>query len=159
MEAISKIKLPELAQPSSEAVSLAPTSPPQVSASSASSLMVMMAQAQARYPNQTLPPETPEMYLIEWAEIVVKYGLVPFRDALSTAMRESDFFPSPNVIREWCESIAASRRNESSAERYIREQDEWKAQWEREREEDRLLRQLPAGVVSGGLDDPAVHRG
>ena len=66
----------------------------------------------------------------------MKYDLRQFHQALSTAIRGNKFFPPPEEIREVIEAQAYSRRLEYQAQKAIREHDEAKAQWERERAED-----------------------
>lgn len=135
MEALSKIILPELAQQSSDSLSL--TKPSGISPEDGMACLLLMKQAKDRYPNQQLPEVTQEMYLTEWEELALKYGLHRFREALSTAIRESKFFPAPEDIREVCEAQAYSLRLEYQAQKHIRENDAAKAQWERERAEDK----------------------
>lgn len=138
MEALRKVKLEELipTPPSSVSVSLTTPSGPPLPEGMGWALSTLMAQTQARYPNQTLPPGTPDMYLVEWEELTLKFGLQAFRDALSKAIRSSRFFPDPQHIRELL--LAKKRADSAHAEsqKFLRQQDEWKAQWQRERLED-----------------------
>jgi hypothetical protein len=73
-------------------------------------LAKLMAQTQARYPNQTLPEGTPDMYLVEWEEIALEFGLETFREGLSKAIRVSKFFPDPLDIKEHCIAVRAEAR-------------------------------------------------
>ena len=113
-------------------VSIGNTDPPLMSRA----LFNLMAQTQARYPNQTLPPGTPDMYLVEWEELVLKFGLQPFRDALSKAIRSSRFFPDPQEIRDLLQVKKRDTAAHAESQKFLRQQDEWKAQWQRERLED-----------------------
>lgn len=68
-------------------------------------LKVLMAQAVAFFPNQTLPPGTPDVYLMAWGQIAQKYGENRFQNALWNVLRRSDFFPLPKAIEEECEAL------------------------------------------------------
>lgn len=135
MEALSKIKLDELVPQFSDNMSL--TRPSGISPQDGMACMLLMKQTKDRFINQQLPEVTQEMYLTEWEEMALRYGLEAFRDALSTAIRESKFFPPPEDIRGVCEARAYSRSMENSAQRFIGEMAAARAQWERERAEDR----------------------
>jgi hypothetical protein len=111
MEAISRINLPELALQSSDSVSLTTRSGPQLPAEQVETLGRLMAQTQARYPNQQLSEGTPDMYLAEWEEMTLTHGLETFRSALLRVMRASRFFPDPMDIREACKSIREEQRS------------------------------------------------
>ena len=128
-------QLEKLVPQSNEVVSLAPTSRTLLPSSTLTSLALMMTQAQARYPNQQLPEGTPEMYAIEWQQMTEKYGLPIFRDGLLKAIHESQFFPDPKVIRDYCAEIASGNRSRADAEKVIAAHDAMKAQWLKERAE------------------------
>jgi hypothetical protein len=68
-------------------------------------LKVLMAQATAFFPNQTLPPGTPDVYLLAWRQIADKYGMSRFQNALWNVLRRSEFFPVPKLIEDECEAI------------------------------------------------------
>jgi hypothetical protein len=136
MEAIRKIKLDELAPRPSEGVSLATRSGPPLPAGMGLMLSKLMAEAQAFMPNQTLPEGTPDMYLTAWEEIALRVGLKTFREGLWKALREADFFPSQKAIEERCMEIRRAEGDRHRAQEMIRQHDEAKAQWERERAED-----------------------
>jgi hypothetical protein len=68
-------------------------------------LKVLMAQATAFFPNQTLPPGTPDVYLLAWRQIADKYGMNRFQNALWNVLRRSEFFPLPKAIEDECEAI------------------------------------------------------
>jgi hypothetical protein len=76
------------------------TSKPQVG-----DLKVLMAQAVAFFPNQTLPPGTPDVYLKAWMQIAEKSGPERFQNALWNVLRRSEFFPLPKAIEDECEHI------------------------------------------------------
>jgi predicted TIM-barrel fold metal-dependent hydrolase len=100
-----------------------------------SALTQLFAQTLARYPNQELPPDTPDMYLEEWEKLALKFGLEAFTVGLSKAIDESDFFPDPHVIRYHC---AAQRRADGERERTQKACAEMVAArevWERQRRE------------------------
>jgi hypothetical protein len=139
MEALAKIaERSELAQQPSDRLSLTTGLGISLPEGTGLTLLVLMRQTCSRYPNQLLPEETKEMYLVEWEEMTQKFGLDLFRDALLKAIRSSTFIPAPEVIRENCASIARQKREREDALKVIRDHDAAKAIWEREREEDRL---------------------
>lgn len=113
-------------------VSIGNTEPPLMS----QVLFSLMAQTQARYPNQPLPPGTPEMYLTEWKELALQFGLPAFRDALSRVIRSSRLFPDPLEIRELLRAKKRADSERAESQKILRQFDEWKAQWLRERAED-----------------------
>ena len=135
MEALRKVKLSELepTPPSTGSVSLTTPSGPPLPEGMGWALSTLMAQTQARYPNQTLPPGTPDMYLVEWEELALKFGLEAFRDALSKAIRSSRFFPDPQEIRELLQAKKREAAAHAESRKLLRQMDEWKAQWQRER--------------------------
>ena len=96
----------------------------------------LMTQVQARYPNQTLPPGTPEMYLAEWKELALQFGLSAFQEALAKAIRSSHLFPDPLEIRELLHAKKRADSERAESQKILRQFDEWKAQWLRERAED-----------------------
>ena len=128
-------QLEKLLPPSSDETTISLASPTSLPAATASALLRMMAQAQARYPNQQLPELTQEMYLTEWEKLTEKYGLPIFRDGLLKAIHESQFFPDPKVIRDYCAEIASGNRSRADAEKVIAAHDAMKAQWLKERAE------------------------
>ena len=138
MEALRKIKLAELEppQPSSGSVSLTTPSGPPLPDGMGWALSTLMAQVQARYPNQTLPPGTPDMYLVEWEELALQFGLQAFRDALSKAIRSWRFFPDPLEIRDLLLAKKHADSAHAETQKFLRQQEDWKAQWLRERLED-----------------------
>jgi hypothetical protein len=71
----------------------------------AGELKVLMAQAVAFFPNQTLPPGTPDVYMLAWRQIAEKYGAQRFQNALWNVLRKSEFFPVPKAIEDECEAI------------------------------------------------------
>jgi len=95
----------------------------------------LMDQLQGRYPNQELGPVTVEMYLAEWEQIALRYGLAMLRRALSKLSAESRFFPDPVDIRETCAVIRRADCQREEAGRHGREVLKWKEEWERERRE------------------------
>lgn len=101
----------------------------------AEELVLMMAQVKARYPNQTMLDLTADMYLAEWEEMALKYGLETLRGALLTVLRESQFFPDPATIREACAARSYHDSMRESGRRAVREHDERVAAWTRERAE------------------------
>ena len=136
MEAISRIKLDELAPQSSGEASLLIRRGPRLDAATEAVIQRLWMETVAAYPNQVLPPATPDMWLVKWEEMILRFGVSLFRDALSKAV-DGKFFPTPDSIKEWCESLAETRRSETDAQKYLREHEEMKAQWERERAEDK----------------------
>ena len=139
MEAIRAISnRVELVRQPSVVRNLATTSNLRLLDSEVDTLELLMDQTQARYPNQTLPPDTPVMYGVLWAEMVAKFGLPAFTDALSKVIRSSKFFPDPMDIEAQCAATKREQYEASNAARYIREHDNAKAQWVRERAEDRM---------------------
>jgi len=113
-----------------------------------------MAQTVARYPKQKLLPLTTDMYLAEWEEMVLRYGLDPFRNALSKAIRDRErapFFPEPHDIEAHLlapiqaeQAAARAEREQRESRRHLEAFDEMKARWLREREED-----LANGIARG----------
>lgn len=88
---------------------ISPTSKPQPG-----DLKMLMAQAVAFFPNQTLPPGTPDVYMLAWKQIADQYGAHRFQNALWNVLRRSDFFPLPKAIEDECEVL----RRESWAGRH-----------------------------------------
>ena len=141
MQALSTIAALEIvpAPPRNEELTLAVASGMQLPVAQVETLGMFMAQTQARYPKQELPEGTPDMYLAEWEEMAVKYGLMAFRDALSRVLRNRDrpqFFPEPHEIEAYCEASFRDQSNRLRGEKAVREFDELKAQSDRERAED-----------------------
>lgn len=107
-------------QPQSNAsVSLTTRSGPPLPAGMGMALATLMAQTQARYPNQTLPEGTPDMYLVEWEEIALKYGLAMFQAGLSRVLRNSRFFPDPLDIREACWGLRNAEIRQAETDREL----------------------------------------
>ena len=135
MEAISKIKLDELAPQQSERLTLTRRLRTSLPDATVLTLMALMRQVEARYPGQVIEEVTKEMYLAEWEEMAVKYDLLILLDALLKVIGVSKFFPAPDEIREWCASISQAQKSRLDALEHIRKHDAAKAQWEREREQ------------------------
>lgn len=129
------------ARPSSDSVSL--TRPSGISPQDGMACLLLMKQTKDRYLKQQIPEGTAEMYLAEWEEMAMRFGLDPFRDALSTVIRDRarpPFFPEPHEIEAQC--MAAVR--ERLGRRALADHEAMKAQWERERAED-----LANGIARG----------
>jgi hypothetical protein len=77
----------------------------------------LMAQMKANYPGQELLPETADMWMAAWLEMVLDYGLEPFRAALIPLLRSSRFFPHPAEIEEAIEAKRAEERAERDLQR------------------------------------------
>ncbi len=73
-----------------------------LSAESVRRLGLLLVQAQAYFPNQILPPGTPDGWLMAWEEIAQEYGEHRFRSALWRVCRKSKFIPGPSEIEEEC---------------------------------------------------------
>jgi hypothetical protein len=135
MERIVEIQQGGLIPQSSDSVSLTTRSGPPLPAGMGLQLAKLMAQTQARYPNQTLPEGTPDMYLVEWEEVALEFGLEAFKEGLSKAIRENRFFPDPHGIKEHCVAMQRDegehRRGRAAAAQVVT----WREQWERERAE------------------------
>lgn len=71
------------------------------------------------------------------AAFALKYGMDALRKALVDHMAEEEFLPHPVGIRKRLEAKAAGDGMRSSALKYMREQAEAKAIWERERKEEK----------------------
>lgn len=138
MEALAKIANTaiEKPQPSSAGISLSTRPGPPLPADTAQTIQRLWLQTVAAYPNQTLPEGTPDMYLVKWEAMVLRYGAEMFRDGLSKAIDDSRFFPVPEDIATHCQAIARDRRERAAALKAMSELEDWKAQCEREREED-----------------------
>lgn len=83
-------------------------------------LLSMMAQAQAFFPNQTLPPGTPDLWLRAWEEMVGEMGLQRFETALWRALVTGRFIPSPEDIRSndaELQAQAAAKRSQEADKR------------------------------------------
>lgn len=105
----------------------------------------MMAEVQARFHKQLLPPGTPDMYLREWEEMAAKFGLVEFRDALARCIRNRErpaFFPEPHEIDAECKAGREAVRLREAGKKHVDEIAEWKAIWLREREEEHLAKRV-----------------
>ena len=109
-ERIGAIKQGGLIPQSSDSVSLTTRSGPPLPAGMGLTLAKLMAQTQARYPNQTLPEGTPDMYLVEWEEMALEFGLETFKEGLSKAIRDSRFFPDPHGIKDHCIAVQREAR-------------------------------------------------
>lgn len=133
MEALSKINLPELAQQPSVEISL--TKPSGISRELGLALILLLKQAKDGFPNQELLKGTQEMYLAQWEEMTLQYGVTAFREGLWKAIRSSEFFPVPDTIRAYCRDIRNSELDRASGLKAIREHDAMKAQWLKERAE------------------------
>lgn len=119
------------ARPSSGNVTLLPPSAARLNAATEDALLLLMAQTSARYPKQEMLPLTTDMYLAEWEQMVLRYGLDPFRDALSRAIHNrarAPFFPEPHEIEEEIRAELSARRNRA----VITSIDEARQRWERE---------------------------
>lgn len=165
MDTLSRIGrnlLPELSQqPLSEELSLARTSLPLVSDDCVTALSQLMAETQARYPNQVLPEGTPDMYLADWERMVRLYGrrngkfdertgLTCFRDALLRTLQDRErprFFPDPLEIEDRLRAAARARREDDEAQAAIAKLDEARAQWERDR----------AADIANGIERAPLH--
>ena len=128
----SETYLENLLQPS-VSVSLATISKQRLTDEKVDQLGLLMAQTQALYPNQELPDMTPDMYLVQWEEMALKYGMEAFTLALSKVIRVSKFFPDPFDIREACEESARTARSAAHARKVSEDLAAWKKQWEAER--------------------------
>lgn len=135
MGELARIKS-ELTLPSTAEYSLANRSEALLPSGMGLVLATMMDEVQAAFPNQVLLPDTVKMYLSQWEDLAVKYGLEEFRAALLRAIRSAEFVPSPKQIEDWCESLRRDRIDRKNAVRVIAELDALKAQCERERLED-----------------------
>jgi hypothetical protein len=137
MEALREIaKRNELAlQPSGETSLLTRQWPP-LSDEDEAELQRLWLQTVASYPNQALPMGTPDMYLMQWEKMVLRYKMETFRRGLSRAINESRFFPAPEDISDQCQAIARNHRERQEAIRVMHELDDLKAQCERERLEE-----------------------
>jgi hypothetical protein len=159
MEQIRAISAPlknELARQSDVSASLTIRSGPPLPEGMGSTLLTMMAQTQARYPNQALAEGTPDMYLVEWEEMALNYGLPMFREGLLKAIRNSRFFPDPLDIREQCIALRRSEIMREDAKRISEEVGRWKQQWERERQEEPAFPFSPIlGRTPQAVDRPA----
>lgn len=126
---------PKYLEPSSAELSLARISGPRLSDDCVLLLGRMMAEMQADKPNQALAAGTADMWLAQWEEMAVKYGMETFRDGLSKALRENRFFPSPQDIGDHCKAIRREKREREDTLKALREQEEWKVQCKREAQE------------------------
>ena len=81
-------------------------------------LAILLGQALKRYPNQTLEPMTQSMYLVEWEEMALRYGVQTLQHALLRAIRSARFFPPPEDILVHCRDIAKVKRDAQEAEAY-----------------------------------------
>lgn len=136
-------KQAELIPRSSDELSLANRSDLSLPSGMGLDLSRMMDEVQAAFPNQTLLPDTVKMYLSQWEPMALKYGIDHFRAALLRAIRRSEFVPSPAVIEEWCEALARDKGDRERGAKVVQDVDEWKAQWEREREEGLMVELTP----------------
>ena len=154
MHSVREIQRPEepqaLQRNGSSALTLHPTQP--LSADTAYQLKALWDQTIARYPKQEIGPLTTEMYLSEWEEMVVRYRIEPFGNALSKVLRDrarAPFFPEPHEIEAELRSEASLRAGRKA----VTQIDEWKAQWMRERDED-----LANGVERAPLGERPVRK-
>lgn len=131
MERLSAIQL------SSDKALLTTRSQQQENDALADRLLELMAQAQAYFPNQTLPPGTPDAYLKAWEEIVAERSEEKFTAALWRACRKGKFFPGPAEIEEQADALAPQSKLPVRNE-FLERWEKDKQHVEREREEDRL---------------------
>lgn len=83
-------------------------------------LLSLMAQAQAFFPNQTLPPGTPDLWLRAWEEMAGEMGVQRFERALWRALVTGSFIPNPDDIRrndDELQKIEAAKRSANADER------------------------------------------
>ena len=133
--------LPELseAHPLSEELTLARTSGLRLSDDSVAALAMLMAETQARYPNQELPEGTPDMYLAEWERMAARYGLREFREGLLLVLQDRErprFFPDPLEIEDRIRAILRAKSDRQRALTAMRNINEAKTIWMLERAED-----------------------
>ena len=117
----------ELTQRSSASNRLGMLSTKPVDAGTGEQLLLLMSQAQAMKPNQTLPPGTPDMYLQAWEEIAEEFGMETFQAGLWKALRRTAFFPAPNEIEVECAAIRTERRAAASRAEQARRDAAWEA--------------------------------
>ena len=138
MQALSTISnSTELVQHSSDKMSL--TRPSGISSSDGMATALLMRQTSSRYTNQVITEPTKEMHLAEWEEMVIKYGLQPFRDALSKVIRASRFFPDPQDLWEACREparVARTERDATETQELLRKQDAARELCRKERAEE-----------------------
>jgi hypothetical protein len=126
-------------QPLSEELSLARTSQPLLSDDSVAALSLLMAETQARYPNQVLPEGTPDMYLAEWERMAARFGLHEFRDALLRTIQDRErprFFPDPLEIEDRLRANLRSKNERKKTLDELTALNVAKTVWMLEREED-----------------------
>lgn len=137
MESIKAIsKATELVPQDSDKLSLTTGLGTSLSATVGLSLLLLMKQTRDRYATQVITEGTAEMYLAEWAESAQKYGMEAFRVGLLKVIRDSTFFPAPELIEAECRSVRHAENERANTVRILREDAERKAIWERERAED-----------------------
>lgn len=68
--------------------------------------------------------------------MAMRFGLTMFRDGLSKAIRESEFFPDPTVVRAECVALSTAKAHEEGARSAIKIVDDARALWVRERAEE-----------------------
>lgn len=138
---INSIHLPELAEApaASAALDLAKVSGPQPSTLLVQQVTSLLAQTESRYPHQELDPVTSRMYMAEWLEMAVRYGKNPLAESLMQLFRDPErpnFFPSPDEIRAVLHARKVAEVSRTRAENAMKELENAKATWERERAED-----------------------
>jgi hypothetical protein len=133
--------------PNSESMSLVTRSGRRLPDEQVALLGVLMAQAQSAKPNQTLPDGTPDMFLSQWEDLVLEFGMVEFRAALLKALADSRFFPDTYDLRINCEEARREKRSAERAQRHLAEQARWKEECERERNQGHTAPQDTAGAV------------
>lgn len=129
MQALKHIQSPLAQQPLSANLSVMKRSA-KLSATDLAFLAVLFADMQARFPNQTILKTTVQAYMHDWEEMVLKFGMDCFQEALSKVSQTTEFFPHPAEIRSVCQDLKRSARQDNDAQRYLQELAEWQKRWE-----------------------------
>lgn len=127
MQRLSEIQAASV-PPRETSVSLTTRSGKRLPPDSVKNLALLMAEAQAYFPNQSLPRGTPAVYLKAWEEIAMIFGIQKFTDALWKVLRESEaFFPMPLAIERKCREISKFEHSQKLIDGYRRDDEHRKA--------------------------------
>lgn len=78
-------------------------------------LATLMAQTIALYPHHRLTAVEAEAFQAEWLALLEEVGEVQFAEALTAAVRSSEFFPSVARLRE-CAGAALAQRSKAESD-------------------------------------------
>lgn len=85
----------------------------------------LMSEAQAMKPNVELPPGTPDLYMMAWEDLILKYGMDLFVKGLWASLCSGPFFPAPNEIEDAIGAILSKDREARRKAREAKAAEDW----------------------------------